>query len=62
MGSIRTSLGVASVNVPVLSKTMASAFAKVSKCFAPFVMTPILAALLMAVMTATDPVSLSAQE
>ena len=54
--------GCASVSVPVLSNTMVSALANDSKYFAPLTMTPILAASLMAVMTATEPVSLSAHE
>ena len=54
--------GCASVSVPVLSNTMVSALANDSKYLAPLTITPILAASLMAVMTATEPVSLSAHE
>ena len=55
-------LALRSVSVPVLSKTMVSALANDSKYFAPLTMTPILAASLIAVITATEPVSLSAHE
>ena len=54
--------GVASVSVPVLSNTMASAWAKASKCFDPLTVKPALALWLMAESTEMDAVSLSAQE
>ena len=60
--STQATLGVASVNVPVLSNTMVSAAAMASKCFEPFTVKPACALWLMAASTAMEPVSLRAQE
>ena len=55
-------LGVASVRVPVLSKTMVSAPARASKCLEPLTVKPCLALWLIADSTDTLPVSLRAHE
>ena len=55
-------LGVASVRVPVLSKTMVSAAAISSKWREPLTVKPALALWLIAESTAMEPVSLRAHE
>ena len=61
-GMTQASSGVASVRVPVLSKTMVSAAAISSKCLEPFTVKPALALWLMAESTEMELVSLRAHE